>query len=157
MSTPLRELPPRLQDRYGYRPVSRWLIGVGVAACLALLAFGVYAAVSIGSPEVYYKFLAWQSPDASHTDITFEVRRDPQTAVECALRVQSRDHVDLGYAVIDIPPGTEYEQITYQVATTEKGYAAEVLACAPAGELSATPANFPPGQPNPPQPWRPTQ
>lgn len=155
MSTPLRELSPELQDRYGYRPTSRVLLVLGVTACVLIAGFGAMVAYRLGNPEVYYKMLAWKAVDANHTSVTFEVRRDPSVTVQCALRVQNRDHHDLGFAIATVPPGTEYSQTTYQVATTQLGYAAEVLSCAPAGQLGDIELQFPPAAPNPPQPWSP--
>lgn len=153
MSTQLRDLPPHLQDRYGYRPISRIVIAIGLACAVVAIAFGVYVAYHIGSPTVYYKLLTWSPVSPDHTSITFEIQRDASITTECELRVQNRDHVNVGYAIAVIPDGSTYDQVTYQVATNELGYAAEVLACAPAGELSSTLPSFPPDHPNPPQPW----
>lgn len=156
MTTHLKDLPPRLQDRYGYRPASKIWIGLGVVLCIALLGLGVFLANNVGNPETSYKLLAFNPAAADHTTVTFEVRHDPATSVRCVLRVQDKDHVDLGYAEVTIPPGKNYNQVSYQVATNDFGYAAEVLGCAPMGDpLPVYPPQFPPNAPNPPQPWRP--
>lgn len=154
--TPLRELPPDLQDRYGYRRTPRTAIALLLVAVLGLLAFGSWTALRLGNPPVTSKLLAWNAAAASHTDITYEVRQPVDVAVECVLRVQNQLHHDVGYAVVSVPSGTKYVQNTYSVATTEKGYAAELLGCSSTGLGNLAVADFPPGTSNPPQPWRPS-
>lgn len=154
-TTPLRELPPRLQDRYGYRRTPRWLIAIGVVAVIGLVGFGSWTALRIGNPPVQSKLLAWDADATDFTTITYEVRRPVDVSVQCVLRVQDQLHQDLGYAVVDIPAGTTYVQNTYSVATRAKGYAAELLGCSSDGIENIAVADFPPGTSNPPQPWRP--
>lgn len=154
-TTKLKEQPQRIQDRYGYRPTSRLLIVVGAVLCVLIAGFGGATAYQVANPDVVSKLLAWNAIADDHTSVTFEVRRNSATAVECALRVQNKEHHDLGYAIVTIPPGSDYDQQTYQVATNSLGYAAELLGCEPVGNLAVPTPDFPPGTSNPPQPWRP--
>lgn len=153
-TTKLRDQPPYLRDRYGYRrtPKLVWVLAAVVAA--VVVVFGTWTALRLANPPVTFKLLIWNA-STDHTDITFEVRRSSEQEVECALRIQNVDHHDVGYAKVVVPAGTAYEQQTYSVATSEPAYAAEVLGCAPVGSLLVAQPDFPPGESNPPQPWRP--
>ena len=155
-TTKLKDLPPRLQDRYGYRRTSVVAIAVGVLLAIVVAGMGGWTAYRIGNPEVRWKLLAWEAVAPDHTSITFEVNKGARTSVECILRVQDKVRQDLGYAIVTVPPGTEYSQVTYEVATRALGFTAEVLDCATPGDLHAPTPQFPPGTENPPQPWRPS-
>ena len=153
--TKLRDLPPRLQDRYGYRRTPRIAIVAAVLATCAIVGFGAWTGYRLSDPEVRWKLLAWNAAGPDHTDITFEIRRASDQPIECALRVQDQYHEDLGYAIVSIPGGTPYAQQTYSVATRGSGFVADVLGCSAPGKLTVPLADFPPGTSNPPQPWRP--
>lgn len=154
-TTRIKDLPPRLQDRYGYRRTPVTAIVIATALAIIIAAFGGWMALRIANPEVRWKLLAWEAVAPDHTSITFQVDKGASATVECVLRVQDKSHHDVGYAIVTIPPGTEYSQTTYEVATRQLGFAAEVLDCATAGNLHAQTPQFPPGTSNPPQPWRP--
>jgi hypothetical protein len=154
-TTRLKDLPPRLQDRYGYRRAPIAAIIVGLTLTLILIVFGGWTAYRVANPEVRWKLLAWQAVNADYTSMTFEVTKSPRTSVDCVLRIQDKMRQDLGYAIVTVPPGSEYNQVTYNVATRELGFTAEVLNCATPGNLHAPTPQFPPGTSNPPQPWRP--
>ncbi len=152
----LGELSPRLQDRYGYRRTPRWAIAALAIVCLALAIFGGWTANRVANPEVRWKLLAWNAVDASHSTVSFEVRRSGETTVECAVRAQDKFRQDVGYATLTIPPGPEYVQETYPLATRSLAFTVEVLGCDTPGSLYVAPEQFPPGTSNPPQPWRPS-
>ena len=154
-ATRMKDLPPRLQDRYGYRRTP--IVAIVIAAVLALLIAGLggWMAYRVANPEVRYRLLAWDAVSPDHTSITFEVNKGASASVDCVLRVQNKAHQDLGYAMVAIPAGSEYSQTTYEVATRGLGFAAEVLSCATPGNLHAPTEQCPPGTSNPPQPWRP--
>lgn len=155
-ATRIKDLPPRLQDRYGYRRTP--IVAIVIAALLAILVSGLggWTAYRFANPEVRWKLLAWEAVAPDHTSMTFEVTKGARVQVECVLRVQDKVRQDLGYAIVTIPPGTEYSQTTYEIATRELGFTAEVLNCATPGNLHAPTPQFPPGTSNPPQPWRPS-
>ncbi|MEY4169937.1 MAG: hypothetical protein RLZ94_1010 [Actinomycetota bacterium] len=107
-----RSLPPDLQARYGVGRRSRLpLIAglIGIAAFIAALAFVTFNLVS---PKVTYKLLAWNDVAADRVDVTFDVRRSQEWDVYCVLRAQDESRTDVGYAVVGIPRGTSYEQVT---------------------------------------------
>ena len=154
-TTKLRDLPPYLQDRYGYRRTPRFVIGLTLVLAIVVVSLGSYGAYKVANPAVRSKLLVWSAREPTHVDVTFEVRRSASQPVDCALRVQDDKRQDVGYAVVNFPAGTPYVQETYSVATRKQGAAAEVLGCAPTGQLRVSQPDFPPGTVNPPQPWSP--
>ncbi len=152
----LGDLPPRLQDRYGYRRTPRVAIALLAVACLVLAVFGGWTANRFANPEVRWKLLAWNAVDAQHSTVSFEVRRDGSVPVDCTLRAQNKYRQDVGYANVTIPPGPEYVSESYPLATRELAYTVQVLGCDSPGNLYVPPEQFPPGTSNPPQPWSPS-
>lgn len=153
----LRSLPPDLQQRYGVR--DRSMVGMVVAGLLAaLLAIASgWTAWTLANPPVRSKLLTWSVPADDHTRVTFEVHKEPADTVYCVVRVADDKRHDVGYAMITIPAGNDYEQPTYDIRTRAAGRIVELLGCE-AGELPAVPApEFPPGTENPPQPWTPEE
>ena len=151
----LKTLPPDLQQRYGYRRGSRvWLVLVLIIA--ALLAVGIgWTGWRLANPPVTFKLLSWDA-SSDHVRVTWEVNKRPEDAVTCVLRITDAKRHDVGYAVVKVPAGRNYEQPTFQVATRAPGRAAELLGCA-ANKMPSVPApEFPPGTSNPAQPWTPT-
>ena len=151
-----RSLPPDLQARYGVGRRSRFpLIAglIGIAAFIAALAFVTFNLVS---PKVTYKLLAWNDVAADRVDVTFDVRRSQEWDVYCVLRAQDESRTDVGYAVVGIPRGTSFEQVTYPLRTLAPAFVVEVLACeAGAPPERVVPPQFPPGVVPPEQPWTP--
>ncbi len=156
--TELKQAPPRIQQRYGYpRKNVGWIV-LGVLLLAIALGFGSWASLRIGNPPIRAEVLTYDVVDASHTMVTFDVHRPTDATVVCALRAQTSDFLDVGYATVTIEPGTDYVQQTYPVATASKAAYGQLLGCAAAGEpLKVSAPDFPPGTENPPQPWRPTQ
>lgn len=154
-TTSIKDLPPRLRDRYGYRPTPRWLIALAAVVCMAIAVLGGLVAYQKANPDVRYKLIAFNIVDAQHAEVTFQIQRNALQPVECVVRAQNKEHHDVGYAIVTVPPGGDDIQLTYHLATRAQAVMAEVLACAKPGELHAPVAAFPPGTSNPPQPWRP--
>jgi hypothetical protein len=151
-----RSLPADLQARYGVgrRPILPLIAGLlGIAVFIGALAF---VAFNLVSPKVTYKLLAWNDISADRVDVTFDVRRSAEWDVYCVIRAQDESRTDVGYAVVGIPRGTTYEQLTYPLRTLAPAYVVEVLACE-AGQPPArvVPPQFPPGVVPPEQPYRP--
>ena len=96
-ATRMKDLPPRLQDRYGYRRTP--IVAIVIAAVLALLIAGLggWMAYRVANPEVRYRLLAWDAVSPDHTSITFEVNKGASASVDCVLRVQNKAHQDLGF------------------------------------------------------------
>ena len=150
-----RSLPPDLQARYGIgrrSPLPVIAAVVGIVAFIAALAF---VTLNLVSPKVTYELLAWDDVAADRVDVTFDIRRSEEWDVYCVLRAQDESRTDVGYAVVGIPRGTSYEQITYPLRTLAPAYVVEVLACQ-AGQPPerVVPPQFPPGVVPPEQPWR---
>lgn len=154
--TKISDLSPRLRDRYGYRRTPRTAIAIVALMCLGLAVFGGWTANRFANPDIRWKLLAWNAVDADHSTVSFEIRRVATSTVECTLRAQDKFRQDVGYANISIPPGPEYLQETYPLATRSLAFTVEVLGCDTPGNLFVPPEQFPPGTTNPPQPWRPS-
>ena len=84
-ATRMKDLPPRLQDRYGYRRTP--IVAIVIAAVLALLIAGLggWMAYRVANPEVRYRLLAWDAVSPDHTSITFEVNKGASASVDCVL------------------------------------------------------------------------
>ncbi len=153
----LRDLPPDLQDRYGYRRTPPLVIAIVAVVGLVFAVLAGLLAMRLATPDVRYKLLTWQDIADDHTNVTFEVNRSDKDSTQCALRVQDRSYQDVGYAIVIIPAGISYSKQTYSVATRAKGWSADVIGCAANGPpVNAPLPAFPPGTLNPPQPWRPS-
>lgn len=153
----LKTLPPDLQARYGVgkRSVVGMIIA-GLLAALLALASG-WTAWSLANPPVRSKLLTWDAEAADRTRVTFEVRRNAADPVYCVVRVADAKRHDVGYATIEIPPGSDYEQPTYYVHTRAPGRVVELLGCEANAQPSVPAPEFPPGTENPPQPWTPEE
>ena len=151
-----RSLPTDLQARYGIGRRYRLPLIAGIVAVVAFIAALAFVTFNLVSPKVTYKLLAWNDIAADRVDVTFEVRRSEEWDVYCVLRAQDESRTDVGYAVVGIPRGTSYEQMTYPLRTLAPAYVVEVLACeAGAPPARVIPPQFPPGVVAPEQPWTP--
>lgn len=154
-ATRISDLPPHLQDRYGGSRSGKPLLAAGALLAAAIIGLGVLTQWTLARSEVYSKLLAWSAPSDQYVNITFEIRRNAKATVQCVVRAQNKLHHDVGYATVVIPPGNDYVQQTYPLATTEKAYVGELLGCSDNGPPAVAPPDFPPNAPNPPQPWSP--
>ena len=151
-----RSLPPDLQARYGIGRRSRLPLIAGIIGVAAFIAALAFVTLNLVSPKVTYKLLAWNDISADRVDVTFEVRRSEEWDVYCVIRAQDESRIDVGYAVVGLPRGTSYEQMTYPLRTLAPAYVVEVLACeAGAPPARVVPPQFPPGVVPPEQPWTP--
>lgn len=157
MASPFRkdQLSPAMVQRYGMdsRPWASWLLAAGlvVAFVAALIFIGTSITRSTGGNEL----LAWEVRSPEHVTVTFSVRRPDGGALQCAVRGQDRSHVDVGYAIVDVPAGAASAQHVTELRTLTSPYSIEVLGCARPGELNVIPPQFPPGVVPPAQPWTP--
>ena len=153
-----RTWPPRIRQRYGLdrSPWPRRLLVAAVVA--AFVAMSAYVGVALSSRSTESRLLTWSQQAADRVDITFEVRKAPGQAVRCLLRAQDSDRVDVGYALVEVEPGKDYQQLTYSLRVLGPAAIAEVLDCRTPGEqLRAPGPQFPPGVVPPDQPWSPAQ
>lgn len=149
-----QQMSLEMRRRYGLA-ASPWprRVGVGVVLCL-YAAVVCWVAVSLSDRPVTSRLLLWSQPAADRVDVTFEVRRPPGTEVECLVRAQDNERIDVGYARVILPAGTEYAQQTYRLRVLGPAMVAEVLDCQPVGEVLRAPGpQFPPGVAPPEQPW----
>jgi hypothetical protein len=157
MPSPFRkdQLSPEMVTRYGLdrRPWGTLalvlVVVIGFAGALAWIT------ISMGANTVSSRVINWDDTAGDHVTMDFEVQRDGTVAVECALRAQDRTHIDVGYAVVQIPAGDDRLQLSYALRTIAPAYTVEVLGCAAAGELQVAGPQFPPAVVPPEQPFTP--
>ncbi len=156
MPSPFRkdQLSPEMQERYGFNDrtwARNTLIGVMVALFAGII---ILVTITLSQNTVQFRLLAWDDLSADRVDITFEVAKPNDIEVVCVVRAQDRNRIDVGYAEVNFPPGTEYEQITYRLRTLAPAFTAELLTCVPAGDPLRVPGpQFPAGVAPPDQPW----
>jgi hypothetical protein len=143
-----------MQERYGFNKRS-WarnlLIGVMVAIFTGIL---ILVTFTLSQNTVQFRLLTWNDLTAERVDVTFEVSKPSDIAVVCIVRAQDRNRIDVGYAEVDVPAGSEYEQLTYRLRTLAPAFTAELLTCVPAGDPIRVPGpQFPAGVAPPVQPW----
>ncbi len=156
MPSPFRkdQLSPQMQERYGFNKRS-WarnlLIGVMVAIFTGIL---ILVTFTLSQNTVQFRLLTWNDLTAERVDVTFEVSKPSDIAVVCIVRAQDRNRIDVGYAEVDVPAGSGYEQLTYRLRTLAPAFTAELLTCVPAGDPIRVPGpQFPAGVAPPVQPW----
>ena len=144
-----------MQERYGLdrRPIGRWIaVSAVILAFAGALAF-VVAAMSKGGVET--RLITWKVIAPDHVDITFQASPDSAMPVDCVLRAQDANRIDVGYATLTIPPQDADNVVisTFAMRTLAPAYTVELLGCA-AGESPRVPApQFPPGVVPPEQPF----
>lgn len=149
------DLSPAMVERYGLGRRS-WPVRLLVLAVLALLGGALlWAGTSMAGRSVGYRVLGWEVAGADRVVVDFEVDRDPNGPIECAVRAQNMSRIDVGYAIVSIGAGQGPIRVSYPLRTLDRAVAGEVLGCAAAGTLRVTPPQFPPGVSAPEQPWRP--
>ncbi len=155
MPSPFRkdQLSPAMRERYGLDQRS-WgtgaLVGGIVVVSAAALAF---VGFNMTRTPIDVQVIGWDETPADHVVVDFVVSRPDGMAVECAVRAQDRTHIDVGYGIVEIPAGQERVRMDYPLAIIAKSANAEVLGCAPVGELRVIPPQFPPGVVPPSQPY----
>jgi hypothetical protein len=143
-----------MQARYGLdrRPIGRWAAtGLIIVAFIGVLAW-VTVAITGGGVEA--RLISWDAAAPDHVSVTFEIdRRDSSADVQCVLRAQDSDRVDVGYARVVIPAGAGQVSTTYPLRTIAPAYTAELLGCAVGEAPRVARAQFPPGVVAPSQPY----
>ena len=145
-----------MQERYGldHRPVGRWIaVGLLIVAFVAVLAFVGRGLTSNGTAT---RLIAWKVVAPDRVDITYQATADTGVEVQCVLRAQDSNRIDLGYATTTLPadPAAQVVISTYRLRTLAPAYTAELLGCAAGGAPQVPPPQFPPGVVPPEQPWR---
>lgn len=152
----LRTLSPALQARYGVRRRSPWAIVWAVIAALVFIAALGFVAFTLAAPKIDGTLLAWNDDAADHVSVTFEVNRPQGETAYCVIRAQDSTRADVGYAVVEIPAGENYRQVTYALRTIAPAFVVDLLGCGPDNPPARIPGpQFPPGVVQPEQPWTP--
>lgn len=144
-----------MQERYGlsHRAVGRWIVvGVVVTVFVGVLA---WVTVTLGAESAQNRLVAWSVVSPEQVDITYQVRTDPESSIECVLRAQDENHIDVGYAWVTVPlrVADEVAISTYALRTLAPAYAVELLGCEVGGPPNVPPPQFPPGVVPPAQPY----
>jgi hypothetical protein len=144
-----------MQERYGLdrRPIGRWVaVGVVALAFAGILAF-VTIAMSKGGVET--RLITWEVVGPDHVDITYQASPDSRLPVDCVLRAQDANRIDVGYATATIPPQAPDNIVisTFALRTLAPAYTVELLGCAAGGPPQVPPPQFPPGVVPPDQPF----
>jgi hypothetical protein len=138
-------LPDHIQLRYGVRKrrVVPLLLGVLIACVVSgSLAYAVFRQQN---PSVSAQLLTFEVVSATQVNVTWELARGPELATYCVVRAQDISRTDVGYAIVKVAGGSDYEQITYPLTTNGEAVLAEVLGCSNSQNMRVPPANFPPG------------
>ena len=78
------------------------------------------------NPSVSSQLLAFEVTSPSQVLVTWEVSRGSQLTTFCVIRAQDIRRTDVGYAIVEIMAGTDYEQVTYPLTTNGEAVLAEV-------------------------------
>ena len=145
-----------MQERYGldHRPVGRWIaVGLLIVGFAAVLAFVGRGLTSNGTAT---RLLAWKVVAPDRVDITYQATADTGVDLQCVLRAQDSNRIDVGYATTTVPadPTAKIVIPTFRLRTLAPAYTAELLGCAAGGPPQVPPPQFPPGVVPPEQPWQ---
>ncbi len=142
-----------MRERYGLdrRSWAGAVLGTGIVVAFA--AALIWIGLGLGTDRVESKLLTWDDSKPGRVDMVINVRKPAQAQVLCVLRAQDRTRVDVGYAVVTVPPGEPEVTFTYQLAVIAPAFLAEVLGCSAQGQPQVPEPQFPPGVPAPQQPW----
>lgn len=148
------EVPPHIAERYGLGRTPWWTIGIVAVVVVAFAGALTWAGLHVTAPSIDSKLLTWQVLADDHTTVIFEVRKGPAEQVVCVVRAQDSQHIDVAYATIPIPTGTDYSQVVYPLRTIAPSFAVEILGCGVGGPPERIPGpQFPAGVLPPEQPW----
>lgn len=98
------QLSPEMQARYGmdHRSWGTWILA-GVLIVAFAAAF-VFVSANVTAAPIEVDTIGWDESAPDHVDVDFAVTRPGGREVECAIRAQDATHIDVGYAVMTIPP-----------------------------------------------------
>lgn len=143
-----------MRERYGVDERS-WT--GSVLAAVVVVAFAAALAwvwLGLGGDRVESRLLTWDDGQPGRVTMVVNVRKPAAAKVICVLRAQDRTRVDVGYAVVTVPPGASEVTLTYQLAVVAPAFLAELLGCSTQGAPQVPEPQFPPGVPAPSQPWQ---
>ena len=144
-----------MRERYGLdrRPVGRWItVGLVIVAFVVVL---IWVTFGVSADNVQTRLISWGVVGPDRVDITYQVRADPKTPIECVLRAQDENRIDVGYAEVTVPPQPVDDVVisTFALRTLAPAYTVELLGCATGTAPKVPPPQFPPGVVPPAQPF----
>ena len=96
-----------LANRYGAkkrRLSSGTKRAIGGAALAAGIGFMAWVSTSNSLTDVSYKDIGYVTTDATLAEVDFQVTREPETAVRCAIKALDSKFAVVGWKVVEIPP-----------------------------------------------------
>jgi hypothetical protein len=96
-----------LANRYGgqkralTRTAKRSILAAALAAGIGAMA---WISTSSATAPVSFKDLGYSTPDATLTEIDFQVTKDPATDAKCAVKALDAKFAVVGWKVLDIGP-----------------------------------------------------
>lgn len=138
-------LPEHIRLRYGVR--RRRVVPVLIGILIAGVVSGslAYATFRQQNPSVSAQLLTFEVVSPTQVSVTWELARGRELPTFCVIRAQDISRTDVGYAIVTVAGGSDYEQITYPLTTNGQAVLAEVLGCSNSQNMRVPPANFPPG------------
>lgn len=147
------QLSPAMQARYGMdrKPIGAWI--ATAALVLAFVGAMVFVGLNVTGNPIEDRLVAWEVQGPDHVEVTFSVNKPQDAAVTCVIRAQDENRIDLGYALVDVAPGSTDALVTYPLRTLAPAFTVELLGCGIGGAPNVAPPQFPPGVVPPEQPW----
>ncbi len=119
--------------RYGPEPTARTRLWrrVGLAALiLAALAIVAWIGSGVLRDPVQWRDVGFHVNDAASIDVTFEVTKDPDTAVQCTIEALSLSYAQVGLGEVAIGPSeTRTQRVTVTIPTSEEATTGVVRGC----------------------------
>jgi hypothetical protein len=134
-----------MRERYGLDQRD-WptvaLVAVIIAAFLGIL---LWITVASGTRDVQFRLLSWTVVSPTQVNITYEVRPPKDRTAYCVLRAQDSTRTDVGYRIVELPTGSDYQRITTELTTLIPAYTVEILGCGLDEPPLVNEPQFPPG------------
>lgn len=136
------EIPLHLHERYGVRPPSPWRYLWAALAVAAVAFVAVYFVTRFyATRNAEASIIEWSPISATEITLRFDVN-EGRAERWCAVRAQSFDQFDVGFAVVPVTAAAQ--QVTYTMATLERPFAVDVVGC-DIDPLQLRGPQFPPG------------
>jgi hypothetical protein len=98
-----------LANRYGGQKRA-WTVKTRRLLVLSALVVGIglmaWISTSSSTNNVTFKDVGYSTPDATQAVIDFQVTKDPDTGVKCAVKALDAKFAVVGWKVVDIGPNT---------------------------------------------------
>lgn len=133
------------------RPIGAW-----IATTILVIAFVVamlFVGLNVTGNPIEDRLVAWDVQGADRVEVTFSVNKPEDASVTCVLRAQDENRIDLGYALVEVAPGSTDALVTYPMRTLAPAFTVELLGCGIDAAPNVAPPQFPPGVVPPEQPW----